>query len=74
MDYTVPGYIIEKLKELERQKQERAYKRPYLEIPLPPPYIEPPAPEEDGSSEDTIRRGPIVIDIDTYEIIEEGDE
>ena len=72
MDYKIPGYIIEKLKELERQKQERAYRRPYLEIPLPPPYIDPPSSEDEGDED--IRRGPIVIDIDTYEIINEDDE
>lgn len=69
MDYVVPGHIIEKMKEIERLKQERAYRRPYLEIPLPPPYIEPP-PE---NIEEDIPRGPIIIDIDTYEIINEDE-
>ena len=74
MDYKIPGYIIEKLKELERQKQEREYRRPYLEIPLPPPYIEPPVQEEDVPSDEHVRRGPIIIDINTYEIIDEDNE
>ena len=70
MDYIIPGHIIEKLKELERQKQERKYERPYLEIPLPPPYLEPPPQVE----EEEPRRGPIIIDIDTYEIIDEDNQ
>lgn len=70
MDYTIPSHIIEKLKELERQRQERQYKRPYLEIPLPPPYIEPPPEHEEEPQE----RGPIIMDIDTYEIIDEDNE
>ena len=70
MDYVIPPHILEKIKEAERMKQERMYRRPYLEIPLPPPYMDPPRQED----EDEPRRGPIVIDIDTYEIIEEDNE
>jgi hypothetical protein len=72
MDYKIPGYIIEKLKELERQRQEKSYRRPYLEIPLPPPYIEPPS--GDSGEDEDVKRGPIIIDINTYEIIDEDEE
>ena len=70
MDYRIPDFIIEKLKEAERAKQERAYQRPRLEIPIPPPipYLEPP------NEEPEVSRGPIIIDLDTYEIINEDEQ
>ena len=69
MDYQIPDFIIDKLIEIEREKQERKYERPRLEAPPPMPWY-PPPPEE----EEEVKRGPIIIDIDTYEIIDEDNE
>lgn len=70
MDYRVPDFIIEKIREAERLKRERAYRRPQLEIPVPPPipYMDPP------DDEPEVSRGPIIIDLDTYEITNEDEE
>ena len=62
----LPAFIVEKLKELERQKQEN-YQRPVLHVPVPS-YPEHP-PEND--TEKPPSRGPVIIDLNTYEIIDE---
>ena len=60
----IPGFIIEKLRELEiiRKYEEQ---RPHLEAPPPMPYL-PPEIDEDQEEES---RGPVIIDMNTYEII-----
>ena len=65
----IPDFIIEKLKELERLKQERQYEesRPRVYAPPPIPY-RPPEYEEEETT-----RGPIIIDINNYEIIDEDE-
>ena len=65
----IPGFIIEKLKELERLRQERNDNRP--RVYAPPPL--PPLPHEDVEPEDERARGPIIIDINSYEIINEDE-
>ncbi len=63
----IPGFIIEKLRELERiRKQEQ--QRPHLEAPPPLPPL-PPEVDEDPQEEE--HRGPVIIDMNTYEIINE---
>ncbi len=65
----IPDFIIEKLKELERLKQERQWERARPRVYATPPL--PPLPPE-GEEEET-SRGPIIIDINNYEIIDEDD-
>ena len=68
MNNWIPDFII---KELERMKREREYEdnRPRVYAPQPPPYMPPPNVSED----DETSGGPVIIDINTYEIIEEDD-
>jgi len=65
----IPDFIIEKLKEFERLRQERSDNRP--RVYAPPPM--PPLPRKDIESEDDTSRGPIIIDINSYEIIDEDE-
>jgi hypothetical protein len=72
MDYQIPDFMIEKLIEAERHRRERAYQRPRLEIPVPPPipYQEPPSNDYEVPQGHVyeVPRGPIIIDIGTYDI------
>lgn len=64
----IPAFIIDKLKEFERQREEK-FERPVLHVPspLPPEYVPP-----EDVAEEPPARGAVVIDMGTYEIIEEG--
>jgi len=63
----LPAFIIDKLKEFERQREEK-FERPVLHVPSPPPpeYMPP-----EDIPEEPARRGPVIIDMNTYEIIDE---
>mgnify|MGYP001322610996 CR=1 FL=1 len=67
-NYWIPDFIIEKLKELERLRQERQYEESRPRVYAPPPL--PPLPPEE---EEEAQRGPIIIDINSYEIIDEDE-
>lgn len=69
MNNWIPDFIIEKLKEMERLKQEREYENARPRIYAPPPM--PPQPPAQEDEETT--GGPIIIDINSYEIIDEDD-
>ena len=62
-DYSIPDFMIEKIQEYERQRKYED-NRPRIEAPPPMPPMPPPELEEEEPT-----RGPIIIDIDTYEII-----
>ena len=66
----IPDFIIEKLKELEQLKRDRQWERSRPRVYAPPPL--PPLPPED-EEEETSNRGPIIIDINNYEIIDEDE-
>lgn len=61
----LPAFIVEKLKEIERKRE--IQERPQLHVPTPvyPEYI----PEEPLEEDDTA--GVVIIDMNTYEIIDE---
>jgi len=65
----LPAYIIEKLKELRRrQKPGHAEERPVLRAPPPQPPLPPPPRGDDHKEEQA--RGPIIIDMATYGVID----
>lgn len=70
MNNWIPDFIIEKLREIERLKQERKYDeaRPRIYAPSPLPPLPPEYEEEEEAS-----RGPVIIDINSYEIIDEDE-
>jgi hypothetical protein len=64
----LPAFIIDKLKEIERQREEKFEReRPVLHVPPPhpPEYV----PQEDAA-EEPASRGSIIIDMNTYEEID----
>ncbi len=65
----IPDFILEKLKELERLRHERQWEESRPRVYAPPPL--PPIPPEDEEEES--RGGPIIIDINSYEIIDEDE-
>ena len=64
----LPAFIAEKLKELEKQREEK-YERPVLHVPQPTYPEYPPR----DKKEEAPSRGPIIIDLNTstYDIVEE---
>ena len=62
----LPAFIIDKLRELERQREEK-FERPVLHVPapLPPEYLPP-----ENEPEDKPSREPVIIDMATYEIFD----
>ena len=65
----IPGFIIEKLRELERTRNQQ--QRPQLEAPPPLPPMPPEIEEEDLKEDEG--RGPVIIDMNTYGVINEDD-
>ena len=63
----LPAFIVEKLKELEKQKEQDRFERPVLHVPIPTYPEYPPEKPCDKEPE----RGPVIIDMNTYEIIDE---
>ena len=61
----LPAYIIEKLRELRRQQKPEVDRRPVLRVPPPQP---PPPVEKDINEDEPSARGPIIIDMNTYDI------
>jgi len=65
----LPAFIIDKLKELERQREEKFERdRPvlYAPPPRPPEYV----PHEEDAAKEPSSRGPVIIDMNTYEEID----
>ena len=65
----IPGFIIEKLRELERIRNQQ--QRPHLEAPPPLPPLPPEIEDEDLKEDES--RGPVIIDMNTYGVINEDD-